>query len=649
MKTTRFNYKHLYLSIALAMYISPAISEDTIVVTASGYEQQIKSAPASISVINREELSNKPFRDLTDALKDIPGVVVTGSGTNTDISIRGMGASYTLILIDGKRQNSRETRPNSDGPGVEQGWIPPLSAIERIEVIRGPMSSLYGSDAMGGVINIITRKVSKNWGGSIRMDMTKQHDKDAGDPTNAELYLNGPLINDILGVQISGKYSHRPEDKKMGGFSEQNLNSVNSKFSYTPTTSQTVELELGGSIQKRESTTATSNRPSAQRSRRENQSIRHKGTWGSSVTDFFVTHENTDNYSRDMKIDNTNVNGQVLLPFESHMLTLGASYRYEKLNDNSNKFDKSKDKITRWSYAFAADDEWRILDRFALTGGLRFDYDENFSEHWSPRLYAVFDVTDTLVLKGGVTTGYKTPSLRQVVSDWGQPTGGGRSNGVILGSPDLKPEKSVGYETSLNYYNEENQINSSLTGFYTRFKDKIQSRYLCQGPSGKNTCIASNNEKFDFIQEWENVDKATLHGTEFSLKIPLISQLSLSNSYAWTKTKQKSGPNKGMPLNRIPEHRVVTSLDWKINDSISTWLKSTYNGKEARSTRKSNTTQTSKYPGFTTWDVGASWKVHPQTSMYGGIYNLTDKKINDDTVGKDQDGLRYWIGLNVDF
>ena len=84
-----------------------------------------------------------------------------------------MGAKYTLILIDGKRQNSRETRTNSDS-GVEGGWTPPLSAIERIEVVRGPMSSLYGSDAMGGVINIITRKVPSEWGGEIRMDSTIQ-------------------------------------------------------------------------------------------------------------------------------------------------------------------------------------------------------------------------------------------------------------------------------------------------------------------------------------------------------------------------------------------------------------------------------------------------------------------------------------------
>src|SRR5690606_36861311 len=82
----------------------------------------------------------KAFKDVTDALKDVPGVVITGGGSSSDISVRGMAPSYTMILIDGRRQNSRETRPNSDGPGIEQGWLPPMQAIERIEVIRGPMS-----------------------------------------------------------------------------------------------------------------------------------------------------------------------------------------------------------------------------------------------------------------------------------------------------------------------------------------------------------------------------------------------------------------------------------------------------------------------------------------------------------------------------
>lgn len=141
-------------SLIAGLAASPAVAQETaelddVVVTAAGYEQQVQDAPASISVISREDLEGRAYRDITDALRNVPGVTVTGGGSSQDISIRGMGAKYTLMLVDGKRQGSRETRPNSDGPGIEQGWMPPLSAIERIEVIRGPMSSLYGSDALG--------------------------------------------------------------------------------------------------------------------------------------------------------------------------------------------------------------------------------------------------------------------------------------------------------------------------------------------------------------------------------------------------------------------------------------------------------------------------------------------------------------------
>jgi outer membrane receptor for ferrienterochelin and colicins len=136
-----------------------AAEQEVMVVTASGFQQKIEDTAASISVVTREQLEKRAYRDVTDALKDVPGVVITGGGSSSDISIRGMGSKY---VDAGRRQtvDSRGTRPNSDGPGIEQGWLPPLQAIERIEVVRGPMSSRYGSDAMGGVINVITRKTA---------------------------------------------------------------------------------------------------------------------------------------------------------------------------------------------------------------------------------------------------------------------------------------------------------------------------------------------------------------------------------------------------------------------------------------------------------------------------------------------------------
>ena len=133
-----------------------SLNTDEIVVTATAREQQVKDAPASISVITREDLERLPYREVTDALLEIPGVTVTpGEGNSRDISIRGMAPQYTLILVDGKRLSSRESRTNG-GSISEGGLLPPLEAIERIEVVRGPMSSLYGSDAMGGVVNVST-------------------------------------------------------------------------------------------------------------------------------------------------------------------------------------------------------------------------------------------------------------------------------------------------------------------------------------------------------------------------------------------------------------------------------------------------------------------------------------------------------------
>jgi outer membrane receptor for ferrienterochelin and colicins len=131
------------------------------VVSAAGFEQKVVEAPASISVITQEDLRSRPYMTLLDAVRELEGVDIgetrdkTGQGS---VSIRGMGADYTLLLIDGRRQNNHgDIYPNNFG-GNQFNHVPPLDAIERIEVIRGPASTLYGADALGGVINIITKK-----------------------------------------------------------------------------------------------------------------------------------------------------------------------------------------------------------------------------------------------------------------------------------------------------------------------------------------------------------------------------------------------------------------------------------------------------------------------------------------------------------
>lgn len=170
-----------------------------------------RDAAASISVISQEELSKQNYTDLASALSDVEGLDVrstTGKTGGLDISIRGMSSSYTLILIDGIRQNgTSDVTPNGFG-AMNTSFMPPLSAIERIEVIRGPMSTLYGSDAIGGVVNIITKN-SKEWSGSATLEHNFQEDTDYGDSSKLSFFSSGSLIEDKLGMSVRGNIFRR--------------------------------------------------------------------------------------------------------------------------------------------------------------------------------------------------------------------------------------------------------------------------------------------------------------------------------------------------------------------------------------------------------------------------------------------------------
>lgn len=162
-----------------------------------------------------------------------------------------MPGAYTLILVDGKRQSTRETRTNGNS-GFEQSFIPPASAIERIEVVRGPMSSLYGSDAMGGVINIITKKVSDGWHGEVTVYGTLQK-SDYGNSGQFSFYANGPLVHDVVGLQLWGHGMKRNQDKVIGGTQEQRDGDLSGKLTITPNEDHDIIFDGGITRLRRES------------------------------------------------------------------------------------------------------------------------------------------------------------------------------------------------------------------------------------------------------------------------------------------------------------------------------------------------------------------------------------------------------------
>nr|WP_295708450.1 ligand-gated channel protein [uncultured Halomonas sp.] len=632
-----------------AVWAQEAPRLDDMVVTASGFEQQITNAPASISVVSREQLERGYYQNVTDALRDVPGVIVTGGGAGDnghDISIRGMPSQYTLILVDGRPQNSRESRPNGNA-GFEQDWLPPLQAIERIEVVRGPMSTLYGSDAIGGVINVITRKVAQAWHGNVQLDTVLQEDSDSGDSRQADFYLSGPLVGDRLGLQLYGRTSQRDEDNILNGYEDKSLQSLTARFSLSASDNHDFTAEAGITEQERQSLMGRSAPSEGCRGgcsdsfndyTHRHVAFTHSGRFDIGTSESFVQRETSENPSREIEITNTTAKTSLVMPLGAHMLTLGGSYEKESLDDDTTNQISDRNHVEQQQWALFVEDEWLLTDTWALTGGMRLDDAENYGSHISPRLYSVWNLTPDWTLKGGVSTGFRSPNLREVTADWGQTSRGGD----VYGNPDLEPETSLNKELALLYANDAG-VSGGLTLFHNDFKDKI-TRIAC--PEG--VCADEPNQFGSDPTYRINIDEAVTQGVEASVAAPLSEAVELTASYTFTDSEQKSGEYAGEPLTQLPRHQVSATLDWQVSSKLRQWTKVTYRGEESQPTTGPSQSAIVA-PSYTFVDAGVGYQLNETTQLNAGIYNLFDEAIDYDEYGYVEDGRRVWLGLNVAF
>ena len=620
-----------------------------VTVTASGHAQQLEDAPASISVITREQIEQRYYQDATDALRDIPGVIITGGGSGdrgNDIVIRGMPSQYTLILVDGKPVSTRETRPNGSA-GFEQDWLPPLQSIERIEVVRGPMSTLYGSDAIGGVINVITRKVAEEWGGAVQLDTIIQDDSRSGDIQQGNFSLSGPLLADTLGLQVYGRASSRQEDRFVDGFEEKNLKNLNARLSFTPTDNQDFTLEAGQTKQDRRSligysAPATGCRGGCTDSdneyTREVLALSHTGRWDFGTTDSYVQREEAENLTREMKVTNTSAKTALVAPLGDHLLTVGANFEKEELSDRTSNQISNRTDVDASKWALFAEDEWMLPGNVSVTGGVRLDDDENYGSHVSPRLYGVWGMAPRWTLKGGVSTGFRSPSLREITPDWGQVSRGGD----VYGNPDLEPETSVNKELGL-YFNAGRDLQANVTVFHNDFKDKI-TRIACP-PS---VCPGGPNQFGSDPTYRVNVDEAVTRGVEAAVSTTLARTLDLTLSYTYTDSEQQSGEYEGEPLNQVPKHLASLQADWRATDTLSPWLTVRYRGEESQPVTGPSSSSIVA-PSHTLVDAGLAFRLNRNATLNTGIYNVADKEIFQDEYGYVEDGRRYWLGMKVTF
>lgn len=676
------SFKRSLLAVAVMSAATAAYAEnkdDTIVVTASGFAQEMRDAPASITVITKEQLQNKPAANLIDMVKDVEGVSVIGGSLKPDISIRGLSGDYTLIMVDGRRQNSRESRPNGSG-GYEARFIPPVEAIERIEVIRGPMSSLYGSDAMGGVINIITKAVADEWHGSMGMGGIIQESKDYGNSANTDFYVSGPLIKDKLGLQVYGGLNYRREDKLLEGTPRKDDKNITAKLAFTPVEGQKFLAEVGRSTQEHTSTLGKSidetttrggivqkNNKSEVHNNRNHWALTWKGDWDEINSEVSVYQENTIRKTntgkwnkvsedwvmayeaRQPEVTNTVVDGKVTAFLPSNVLTVGGQYQYAKLKDDSVIKNKQTvtEKMTAEQKALFVEDEFSVTDDLTLTGGLRMDDHEFYGKHWNPRAYAVYKLTDEITIKGGVAKAFRAPTLRELSPNFGTSTQGGAA--IMYGNRDLKPETSVTEELGIAY-DHESGFSASATLFNTEFKNKLTSYQV----AGQTDPLTGLNM---FI--YDNVGKANIRGVEMASRIPVAEKWNLNLNYTFTDSERKSDDEKlngkslkGQPLEMTPRHMANARLDWQYRPDMNFYTQANYTGKQVWAAQRNGAKQPRERSGITTLDLGMTYQVMPNALLNFAVLNIANEKGDDiETNGNWQidEGRRYWANLKLNF
>ena len=228
-----------------------------VTVTATMTEQEARTAPASVTVVTEEELAQRNAANLLDAVRGTPGVTFQGRqvGGRKTLALRGMEGKHTLTLIDGRRISaSDDVIGHSD---YQYGWLP-MAAVERVEIIRGPLSALYGSEALGGVINLITKKPKDRWMASIGLSGATGLDSDtAADALRTSVYAAGPL-GEQFNLAINAEKSYQgstvlPEDRAQSEIEGNRTRSLGLTASWQPLAGHEVEFGVQDGLEKRDS------------------------------------------------------------------------------------------------------------------------------------------------------------------------------------------------------------------------------------------------------------------------------------------------------------------------------------------------------------------------------------------------------------
>lgn len=546
-----------------------------VVVTASRTEQLVKEAPAAVEVITREDLDKMGAENLAQALQLAIGIDVSENGmVGNSVSIRGAKSNQTLIMVDGMRirtENTDETANNYELQRVN------MADVERIEIVRGATSSLYGADAMGGVINIITKTPDKASQSVFADYTTKQADAGFRVATGQlgkwassfsyrrsdvhHLDINGSGTQYGTKDYFNVKTKYKIDDKKSLSFFLDYMNE-DLYFDSDLTSYDHDRTKFGLSYDGKDK--------KGKYQLRVNYSIFNK--------DQNKRENGVLKGWDELKFRTLTLDGQRSYQLnDEHLLTIGGEIRKEKYEgtrmgssgDNVHTVTREgisqnySEKSTTY-YAAYIQDEWQVEDNWLMIPSIRFDHNSAFGSKVTYKLGNTYKLSDNTRFKFNVGTAYRAPTEAELYMDMTR-TPRPYMKVHVTGNPNLKPETSYNFDLGLEAESKSGRTSGKLTYFHSKFDDLINSQSTVT-MSGRPPAITAN-----VASKYVNVDSAEIQGAEAEFKQKLGKNFTLRSTYTYTDAKD----GQGARLEGRDRHKLSLQLNY--DDAKTGWSGSLWN------------------------------------------------------------------------
>ena len=630
------SYRHNIYFITSLVLSSNIIADDTltpITVTASRTPVSIEESGNSVTIIDQQEIDNRQVPFVADLLRDVPGTAISqsgGAGTITQLRLRGAEANQTLVRIDG-------IEANDIALGSEFNFANLLTCgLEKIEVLRGPQSSLWGSDALSGVVNVQTKKGS----GSLQIESTFS----GGDFDTRQNCTGISAGNDFQHFSLFGSYLENngtnisEQGSEHDGYRNTTLN-----FRYGITPSDNFEINLAGRHVDAAVETDPFDPPVD--GNRETETIQNyfivntlfdtfNSAWKHQAN-ISITDTDNENYADNTQVSST-TGEKLKFDYQTslfhstdnteHSLTLAYERERERFEQTgiASIFGDPNQRQKTYNTSYVAEYRTGFLKKLFLSASVRKDNNDEFKNRSTHKVSATYSPNSIASrFHASYGTGTKNPTFTDRF---------GFAPDTFVGNSDLKPEKSKGWEAGITH-SFSNQLEVSATYFSEELEDEINGFFFDSnlGPFGSFTAINLEGE-------------SDRKGIELSVNAQIMDEFDIKGTYSHIDSVQPDATGKTTEI-RVPRNIASLVANYGfLSKRANLNLRINHTGRRFDNDFSTFPANRVELDAYTLVNIAGEYQVNNWMIIEGRIENLFDKEYQD-VFGYETQGINAHIGI----